>query len=221
MNVLYDIQQKLKVGKNNRNEFGKYNYRSCSDILEAVKPLLPEGFYVVLSDEVVNIGQRNYVKAIAVLSNGKRGEEEITYSVAAYARESTERKGMDDSQITGATSSYARKYALNGLFAIDDTTDADGMDNRDHKTITDNDKKQNDEYDELVKEHQDTIVAIKDAIKENDMIKLVEHYNLLDQQTIIALWKAPSKGGVFTTAERAAMKSPEFQKELYKKREEK
>ena len=129
MNALHDIQTKLKVGKENTNTFGKYNYRNCSDILEAVKPLLPEGFSLLLSDEIVLIGERYYVKATAILSNGKESSV-----VTAFARESFDKKGMDDSQITGASSSYARKYALNGLFAIDDTKDADSMDNTDHKT---------------------------------------------------------------------------------------
>jgi len=124
MSVLHTIQTQLKVGKGNRNEFGKYNYRNYSDILEAVKPLMPEGFYVTLSDDIVMVGDRYYVKAIATLTDGK-----TAFTVTAFARESFDKKGMDDSQITGATSSYARKYALNGLFAIDDTKDADSMDN--------------------------------------------------------------------------------------------
>jgi hypothetical protein len=131
MSVLSAIQKSLKVGKENRNEFGKYNYRNCADILEAVKPLMPTGFCVTLSDEMVMVGERYYIKATATLSDGTE-----SHSVTAYARESLDKKGMDDSQITGATSSYARKYALNGLFAIDDTKDADSMDNSDHTTHT-------------------------------------------------------------------------------------
>jgi hypothetical protein len=131
MSVLAKIQKELKVGKENRNEFGKYNYRSCSDILEAVKPLLPTGWAVMLTDDMVLIGERYYVKATASLI----AESGIpAHASTAFARESFDKKGMDDSQITGAASSYARKYALNGLFAIDDTTDADGMDNSSHKT---------------------------------------------------------------------------------------
>ena len=132
MSVLHKIQKELKVGKGNRNEFGKYNYRNCSDILEAVKPLLPDGYSLLLSDDIVLIGERYYVKATAILSNGKESSV-----VTAFARESFDKKGMDDSQITGAASSYARKYALNGLFAIDDTKDADGMDNSGHETKKD------------------------------------------------------------------------------------
>jgi hypothetical protein len=124
MNKLTEIQQALNVPKSLHNEFGNFNYRSCEKILEAVKPLLGD-FYLALTDEIVNIGNRYYVKATAVLKNDK--EE---YSTTAYAREPEIKKGMDESQITGAASSYARKYALNGLFAIDDTKDADSMDNR-------------------------------------------------------------------------------------------
>lgn len=129
MSALHDIQTKLKVGKENTNTFGKYNYRNCSDILEAVKPLLPEGYYLTLSDDIVLIGERYYVKATAALTSGAQ-----VFQVTAFARESFDKKGMDDSQITGAASSYARKYALNGLFAIDDTKDADSMDNSAHET---------------------------------------------------------------------------------------
>jgi len=120
MSVLHAIQTQLKVGKDNRNEFGKYNYRNCADILEAVKPLMPEGYSITLSDDLVMVGERYYIKATALLTNGSE-----SHSVTAYARESLDKKGMDDSQITGTASSYARKYALNGLLAIDDTKDAD------------------------------------------------------------------------------------------------
>ena len=114
------IQHELKAPKGQFNKFGNFSYRSCEDILEAVKPLLNDNLFLILSDEVVQVGDRYYIKAIAKLSNGKESIE-----VPAFARESLDKKGMDDSQITGATSSYARKYALNGLFAIDDTKDSD------------------------------------------------------------------------------------------------
>ncbi len=120
---LNEIQQNLVAPKNQRNNFGNYNYRSCEDILEAVKPLLGD-CTLVINDEIINIGDRYYIKATATVSNG---EESVSNS--ALARESEAKKGMDDSQITGSTSSYARKYALNGLFAIDDTKDADTRDN--------------------------------------------------------------------------------------------
>ena len=118
---LMRIQAKLKAPKGQRNTFGNYNYRSCEDILEAVKPLLAEeGCTLTLSDEIELIGDRYYIKATATLKSDK---EEI--HVSAYAREEQAKKGMDSAQVTGATSSYARKYALNGLFCIDDNKDPD------------------------------------------------------------------------------------------------
>ena len=120
------IQQELKAPKTQRNNFGGYNYRSCEDILEAVKPLLTEqGCILSLSDEVVLIGDRYYIKATATITN----MEGQSQSTTAYAREPEQKKGADESQISGMASSYARKYALNGLFCIDDTRDADTMDN--------------------------------------------------------------------------------------------
>lgn len=117
------IQAALKAPKNQRNDFGKYNYRSCEDILEAVKPLLSqEGLALTISDSIEMIGSRVYVKATATLTDGEK-----TISTTAFAREADSRKGMDESQVTGSASSYARKYALNGLFCIDDTKDADTM----------------------------------------------------------------------------------------------
>ena len=116
---LWTIQQTLNAPKNQRNNFGGYSYRSAEDILEAVKPLL-QNVTLTLNDEIVLIGERYYVKATATLSDG-----EDAIAVTAYAREEESKKGMDSSQLTGATSSYARKYALNGLFCIDDAKDAD------------------------------------------------------------------------------------------------
>jgi hypothetical protein len=121
LEVLNKIQKELKAPKNQVNNFGHYNYRSCEDILEAVKPLLGEAI-LTISDEIVLIGNRYYVKAIATIQID--GEKLF---VEAFAREAEDKKGMDESQITGASSSYARKYALNGLFLIDDTKDADSQ----------------------------------------------------------------------------------------------
>lgn len=122
---LASIQAELKAPKNQRNDFGKYNYRSAEDILEAVKPLLAKNACALtLSDEVVQIGNRFYVKATATLKNCDVNDI-ATAMVTAYAREEETKKGMDGAQITGSASSYARKYALNGLFAIDDTKDSD------------------------------------------------------------------------------------------------
>ena len=119
------IQSELKAPKGQYNSFGEYNYRSCEDILEGVKPLLAKhGLVLTIRDGIELIGDRYYVKATATITDGK---EQL--STDAYARESLDKKGMDASQVTGSTSSYARKYALNGLLAIDDTKDADTMDN--------------------------------------------------------------------------------------------
>lgn len=126
MKELVMIQQELKAPKGQYNSFGKYKYRSCEDILEAVKPLLAEqACTLVISDEIMLIGERFYVKATATLTNS----EGVRVVATAFAREQESKSGMDSSQLTGATSSYARKYALNGLFCIDDTKDADTMDN--------------------------------------------------------------------------------------------
>lgn len=113
-----EIQQTLKSPKDSRNEFGKYNYRTCSAILEAVKPLLGAATLIV-SDELVLIGERYYIKATATYTNKDEGE---TFTATAYAREPLDKRGMDEAQITGASSTYARKAALSGLFAIDDSS---------------------------------------------------------------------------------------------------
>ena len=115
------IQGRLKAPKSQFNKFGNYSYRSCEDILESVKPLLTEyGLFINISDTVEAVGTRFYIKATATISDGKS-----SVSSVAYAREEESKKGMDGSQITGSASSYARKYALNGLLAIDDTKDSD------------------------------------------------------------------------------------------------
>jgi hypothetical protein len=122
---LASIQQTLKAPKGQVNTFGKYKYRSCEDILEAVKPLLGD-LVLTISDDIVEVGGRVYVKATVSIYSGSG-----TLSTTAFARESETKKGMDDSQITGSASSYARKYALNGLFCIDDTKDADATNEHD------------------------------------------------------------------------------------------
>lgn len=120
---LMTVQQTAKIPKNQYNSFGKYNYRSCEDILEGLKPCLKEvKAAVTIDDEIVEIGGRVYVKATAHFHDAETGEKIIN---TAYAREPETKTGMDLAQLTGATSSYARKYALNGLFMIDDTKDAD------------------------------------------------------------------------------------------------
>ena len=120
---LFEIQQTLKAPKGQYNNFGKYKYRSCEDILEAVKPILAQQrATIILYDELVLNGQRYYIKATACLTDIETGEQ---VKSEAYAREEENKKGMDSSQVTGASSSYARKYALNGLLCIDDNKDSD------------------------------------------------------------------------------------------------
>lgn len=122
MNKLVALQSKIKVPKTQENKFGGYKYRSCEDILEAVKPLLAEmDLSLIISDEIVMIGNRYYVKATATL----RENDTVIGETTAYAREPEMVKGQQEAQVTGASSSYARKYALNGLFDIDDTRDSD------------------------------------------------------------------------------------------------
>lgn len=121
--ALMAVQAELKAPKNQHNSFGKYDYRSAEDIIEAVKPLLKEnGLFLNMSDEAVLVGDRYYIKATVKVVDVVTGESVQT---SALARESAQKKGMDESQVTGTASSYARKYALNGLFAIDDNRDAD------------------------------------------------------------------------------------------------
>lgn len=126
---LTEVQNELKAPKSKYNSFGKYNYRSCEDILEAVKPILKaKRLAMTVKDDVFNIGDRFYIMATVTVFDCE-SEEKVT--TTAYAREDTDKKGMDGSQITGSSSSYARKYALNGMFAIDDTKDADSWNTHD------------------------------------------------------------------------------------------
>lgn len=130
---LSEIQSTLNAPKNLHNKFGGYNYRSCESILEALKPLLKQhNASLILNDDMVEVGGRIYVKATVTLT-----AKDQSWQSTAFARESETKKGMDESQITGAASSYARKYALNGLFAIDDTKDADATNKHDTSTISD------------------------------------------------------------------------------------
>jgi len=127
MEQMIEIQDELDVPKGQRNTFGGYNYRSCEDIFEEVKPKLKErGLLLYVQDTLVKLGDRYYIKAIAKITDGKD-----FLTGVAYAREELEKKGMDGSQITGASSSYARKYALNGLFLIDDVKDSDATNKHD------------------------------------------------------------------------------------------
>lgn len=160
---LLNIQTELKAPKGQKNTFGNYKYRSCEDILEAVKPLLKQNkASLQLTDKVEFIGDRYYIKATAIL---KDTEEEDTIENTAYARESETKKGMDDSQITGTASSYARKYALNGLFCIDDTKDAD----------TNEYKEQQQDKDKLIdrKMIESLNKAIENAKIQDDVVEII------------------------------------------------
>lgn len=168
---LLQIQSELKAPKGQYNSFGKYKYRSCEDILEAAKPICAKyGVVLTLSDELVNIGERYYIKATARLADDEGGSAEVT----AYAREEETKKGMDGSQITGTASSYARKYALNGLFLIDDTRDADTDEYK-----TQSDKRQSaskqaepkEEPKELTNREKVIIIAKERGISLNELAK--------------------------------------------------
>ena len=165
---LLKIQTELVCGKNQRNTFGNYNYRSCEDILEAVKPFLKElELTLRLEDELVYIGERYYIKAKAVLSDGK---DEIVN--IAYAREEETKKGMDGSQITGASSSYARKYALNGLFLLDDVKDSDAT--------NEGEKKQSKKEVKFEPITQDQIKLVHTLIGDSEELhtKIINHYGV-------------------------------------------
>ena len=164
---LSKIQQNLKAPKGQVNNFGKYKYRSAEDILEAVKPLTSkEGLILTLSDEIQLIGDRIYVKATARLTDGD--QEVVT---VAFAREEASKKGMDASQVTGAASSYARKYALNGLFCIDDTKDSDATNDHGKQPVKTTTKKASKPEDlftkafEHVRASKDKVSAIKAVVK--------------------------------------------------------
>lgn len=159
---LVKIQQELKAPKGQYNSFGKYKYRSCEDILEAVKPLLKaQNCVLKISDTVLNVGDRYYIQAEAGLCDIDTGEFVVN---TAYAREAESKSGMDASQITGTASSYARKYALNGLFLIDDTKDAD-----------------TDEFTKKTKMVNKTQIKLLEELANDDQKKVIlEHYGIKD-----------------------------------------
>ena len=184
------VQSELKAPKGQYNDFGNYKYRSAEDILEAVKPLLSEkGLLMTITDMIEQVGERYYIKAKIIVTDGEDNIE-----VTGYARESLNKKGMDDSQITGTASSYARKYAMNGLFLIDDTKDSDSNENR---TERENRAKKADV--EAEKERQAKIAklntqfenGLKAAEDKNAPIELLTRWNKLQKiQAIkeIAKW---------------------------------
>jgi len=186
--ILEKIQTELKCNKGQYNNFGNYKYRSCEDICEALKPLLKEyKCSVTLADEIVLIGERYYIRATATLH---LGDEKII--TTAWARESQEKKGMDASQITGATSSYARKYALNGLFLLDDTEDADSPKSKmnENKPKDTEIKKQTQEQFMIINSLDTTL---KDFAKKKFNISSMAELNYEQAQYIIDSLKAKGK----------------------------
>lgn len=205
---LAEIQRTLNAPKNQHNKFGGYNYRSCEDILQAVKPLLA-GLVLTVNDEMQAVGDRVYVKATATITDG-----EHSVSTTAYAREALTKKGMDEAQITGSASSYARKYALNGLLLIDDNKDADSRDNRNHQAEAQEEARKQALMD-AVHKLQPSIHAIKQGIASGDMSAAAESWFELSDEEKASIWIAPTKGGPFTTQEREIMKSAEFRQAHY------
>lgn len=177
---LMNVQEELNVPKNQLNKFGGYNFRSCEDILEAVKPLLKKNKLTLqISDEIVTFGNRYYVKATATLIDVEDTKDNAIATIenVGYAREEENKKGMDASQVTGATSSYARKYALNGLFCIDDTKDADTNEYQSQQKNNQNNKtnsqqtKQNNQVRLITLAQQKRLFAIANG--NNDVVKNV------------------------------------------------
>lgn len=164
MKELIIIQTRLNAPKSQRNKFGGFNYRSAEDILESLKPLLKETeCFLNITDSIELVGDRYYIKATATITN----KEGVQVSSSAYAREELAKKGMDASQITGSTSSYARKYALNGLFAIDDSKDAD----------TDEFEKQQDKPTKEVDSKEDVSLALQQIKEAQTLGDLTKVYN--------------------------------------------
>lgn len=175
------VQHDLKAPKGQYNNFGKYNYRSCEDIVEGVKPLLAQAeCYITLTDDVIAVGDRIYIKATATFSDG-----ENSIQTTAFAREPAEKKGMDASQISGTASSYARKYALNGLLMIDDTKDAD-TDAYQHQ-------QQNSKPEPANTTTTKSVNAMRKAIAETDPSSCLEAWAELTQQEQGAVWKQFNK----------------------------
>lgn len=156
------VQKTLVVPKNQFNKFGGYNFRSCEDIIEGLKKVMSDGYSVTINDKMVEIGGRVYVESVASFNDSDGN----SITASASAREQEKRKGMDESQVTGATSSYSRKYALNALFAIDDTKDADNGDNAGEPEV------------KFISMDQQTV--INDLIKEvkADKLKMLNYFDV-------------------------------------------
>jgi hypothetical protein len=181
--ALHRIQKTLKAPKGQYNSFGKYHYRSCEDILEGLKAVLEAGETVTITDEIVMVGDRFYIKATASFCFGGQ-----CVSSTGYAREPESRKGMDDSQVTGSTSSYARKYALNALFLIDDTKDADATNDHEKKPATKAEKPEK-KVDEtpLTPEQKEKVQAIFSAVKDASNEKTLNSIEALHKDFIATL----------------------------------
>lgn len=168
---LLNVQIELKAPKGQYNSFGKYKYRSCEDILESLKPVLEKNkLTMFISDDIVCINNRNYVKATVHLVNNEKLGEAV--QVSALAREEETKKGMDGSQITGASSSYARKYALNGMFAIDDTKDSDST-NTHGKEKTEQEKAQ-----DFLNSREGMLERINEYVRGEKLERLLKNYDV-------------------------------------------
>lgn len=175
---LLNVQTELKAPKGQYNSFGKYKYRSCEDILESLKPVLEKNkLTMFISDEIVCTNNRIYVKATVHLINSEKLGE--TIQVSAFAREEETKKGMDGSQITGASSSYARKYALNGMFAIDDTKDSDSTNTHGKEKI------EQDKAQDYLNSREGMIERINEYVRGEKLERLLKNYNAesLDKMT--------------------------------------
>lgn len=199
--ALAEIQQSLKAAKGQTNSFGGYQYRSCEDILEAVKPLLGE-HVVTITDDMQEVGGRVYVKATATFNDGK-----AFITVSAFAREALNKKGMDEAQITGAASSYARKYALNGLFLIDDNKDPDTQDG---SKVLDAHGQKLEAMNQAYKFNKKSIDSVKESLANGEFESAAEAMAELDQEVRLALNVAPTKGGIWTLEETKLFSSPEY-----------
>lgn len=180
------VQSSLKAPKNQKNKFGNYNYRSCEDILESLKPLL-QTYKLVLSldDKVVQIGERYYLEATATVTDGQ-----ASIAAKSLAREAGAKKGMDDAQITGSASSYARKYALNGLFCIDDTKDADF--NNNHNDNGNAEVLYNELFDKLI--NCKTLQELSDFGHDNkDKLLSLKKLDKPESEKLRSIWEATRK----------------------------
>lgn len=168
---LLNVQTELKAPKGQFNAFGKYKYRSCEDILEALKPVLNKyKLTFFINDEIVEVNNRNYVKATITIINIEKPDEQIQTS--ALAREEETKKGMDGSQITGASSSYARKYALNGMFMIDDTKDSDSTNTHGK------DKMEQEKVQDFLNSRNGMIEKLSEYVKGDRLERMLKNYGV-------------------------------------------